>query len=151
MAQAQIAKFNLEQAGFKVTLKPQPFGVAIKTMGTKGNDIDMFSIGWIADYFDPFDFINVLLDGTTIQDANNSNYSYFNNAKYNQLMKAAAKLTGQARYTAYGKLDVDLMKNAAPWAPIFNYTSRDFISGKTGNFIFHPVYGHAIINALTVG
>jgi len=151
VAQAQIAKFNLEQAGFKVTLKPQPFGVAIKTMGTKGNDIDMFSIGWIADYFDPFDFINVLLDGTTIQDANNSNYAYFNNAKYNQLMKAAAKLTGQARYTAYGKLDVDLMKNAAPWAPIFNYTSRDFISAKTGNFIFHPVYGHAIINALTVG
>ena len=64
VALAQIAKFNLEQAGFKVNLKPQPFGVAINTMGTKGNEMDAFSIGWIADYFDPYDFINVLLDGT---------------------------------------------------------------------------------------
>jgi peptide/nickel transport system substrate-binding protein len=150
VAQAQIFKYNLEQAGFKVNLKPQPFGVAINTMGTKGNEMDAFSIGWIADYFDPFDFINVLLDGTTIQDKNNSNYAYFNSAKYNRLMKAAAKLTGQARYTAYGNLDVDIMKNAAPWVPIFNYTSRDFISARVENFIFHPVYGHAIINALAI-
>ena len=61
--QAQIFKFNLEQMGYKVTLKPQPFAVAIKTMGTKGNDIDAYIGGWIADYFDPYDFINVLLDG----------------------------------------------------------------------------------------
>ena len=63
-------------------------------------------------------------------------------------MKAAAKLTGQARYTAYGKLDIDIMKNAAPWTPMCNYNSRDFISPRVKNFIFHPVYGHPIINAL---
>ena len=81
-------------------------------MGTKGTDLDMFSIGWIADYFDPFDFINVLMDGTTIADANNTNYAYFNNPKYNSAMKAAAKLSGQARYKAYGNLDVNISKNA---------------------------------------
>ncbi len=116
-------KYNLEQIGFKVNLKPQPFGVAIKTMGTRGNDIDIYaSAGWIADYFDPFDFINVLLDGSSLQDANNNNYAYYNNPKYNNLMKAASKLTGQARFKAYGKLDVDIMKKDAPWAPVFNYT-----------------------------
>ena len=147
---AQIAKYNLEQAGFNVTLKPQPFAVAIKTMGTKGNDIDIYTAGWIADYFDPFDFINVLLDGTTIQDANNTNYAYYNSAKYNKAMKDASKLTGEARFKAYGKLDIDIMKNDAPWAPVFNYTSRDFISPNTENFIYHSVYGHAIINALAI-
>jgi peptide/nickel transport system substrate-binding protein len=150
VAAAQIAKYNLEQAGFKVNLKPQPFGVAINTMGTKGTEMDAFQIAWIADYFDPFDFINVLLDGTTIQDKNNSNYSYWSNPKYNRLMKAAAKLSGQARYTAYGNLDVDIMTNAAPWAPYFNYTSRDFIGPRVENFVFHPVYGHPIINALAI-
>ena len=150
VAAAQIAKYNLEQAGFKVNLKPQPFGVAINSMGTKGTEMDAFQIAWIADYFDPFDFINVLLDGTTIQDKNNNNYSYWSNAKYNKLMKAASKLSGQARYSAYGNLDVDIMTNAAPWAPYFNYTSRDFIGPRIGNFIFHPVYGHPIINAFVV-
>jgi peptide/nickel transport system substrate-binding protein len=147
---AQIAKFNLEQAGFKVTLKPQPFGVAIKSMGTKGTDLNMFSIGWIADYFDPFDFINVLMDGTTIADANNSNYSYFNDPKYNAAMKSAAKLAGQARYKAYGALDIDISKNAAPWISVFNFTSRDFISAKTENYIYQPVYGAPILNALAI-
>jgi ABC-type transport system substrate-binding protein len=147
---AQIAKFNLEQAGFKVTLKPQPFAVAIKTMGTRGNDVDIYTAGWIADYFDPFDFINVLLDGNNIQAANNNNYSYYNSAKYNKAMLAASKLTGEARYKAYGKLDVDIMKNDAPWAPVFNYTSRDFISANTENYIYHSVYGHPIINALAI-
>ncbi|MGZ8687654.1 MAG: hypothetical protein ACXWZP_04435, partial [Gaiellaceae bacterium] len=133
-----------------VNLKPQPFGVAIKTMGTKGNDIDIYTAGWIADYPDPFDFINVLLDGTTIQDANNTNYAYYNSAKYNAAMKAAAKLAGQERYKAYGKLDVDIMKNDAPWAPVFNYTQRDFISARVENYIYQPVYGRPVINALAI-
>ena len=148
--QAQLAKYELEQAGFKVTLKPQPFGVAIKTMGTKGTDVDMFQIGWIADYFDPFDFINILLDGTNIQDTNNQNYSYFNDPKYNKAMAAAAKMTGDARYKAYGALDVDIMKNAAPMIPIFNYTFRDFISANTENYIPSALYGHPIINAMAI-
>jgi ABC-type transport system substrate-binding protein len=150
VAMAQIAKFNLEQVGFKVNLKPQPFGVAINTMGTKGNEMDAFSIAWIADYFDPFDFINVLLDGRSIQEKNNNNYAYWNNAKYNKLMDAASRLTGDARAAAYGKLDVDIMKNAAPWIPVYTYTSRDFIGPRVENFIFHPVYGRGIINALAV-
>jgi ABC-type transport system substrate-binding protein len=150
IARAQIIKFNLEQIGLGVQLKPQPFAVAIKTAGTKGSDFDMFLIAWFADYPDPFDFINVLLDGQNIQDANNSNYAYFNSPKYNKLMTDASKLSGAARYDAYGKLDVDLMRNAAPWAPLSNGNVREFISNRVSNYLFHPVYGGAIMNALAI-
>jgi peptide/nickel transport system substrate-binding protein len=148
--QAQIIKYNWEQAGMKVNLKPQPFGVAINTMGTKGSEMDAFVIGWIADYPDPYDFINVLLDGENIQDKNNNNYSYWNNAAFNKRMRDAAKLSGAPRYAAYGKLDVDIMTQQAPWAPIRNYNSRDFIAPNVTNYIYHPVYGHAIVNALAL-
>jgi ABC-type transport system substrate-binding protein len=150
VARAQILKYNLEQIGLNVTLKVQPFAVAIRTAGTKGSDFDMFLIAWFADYPDPFDFINVLLDGQNIQDANNSNYSYFNSPRYNKLMTDAAKLSGAARYAAYGNLDVDLMKNAAPWAPLSNGNVREFISSRVTNYLFHPVYGGAIMNALAM-
>jgi peptide/nickel transport system substrate-binding protein len=146
--QAQIAKYNLEQMGFTVNLRPQPFGVAIKTMGQKGTEMDAFQIAWIADYFDPYDFINILLDGNNIRESNNNNYSYWNKPAYNKRMADAARLAGDKRYAAYGQLDIDIMKNEAPWIPIRNYTSRDFISPNVTNFIFHAVYGHAIINAL---
>jgi len=141
VARAQILKYNLEQIGLSVTLKPQPFAVAIRTAGTRGSEFDMFLIAWFADYPDPFDFINVLLDGQNIQDANNSNYSYLNSPKYNKLMADAAKLSGAQRYDAYGKLDVDMMKNAAPWAPLSNGNIREFISSRVTNYLFHPVYG----------
>ncbi|HUQ23336.1 MAG TPA: ABC transporter substrate-binding protein [Gaiellaceae bacterium] len=150
VARAQILKYNLEQIGLSVSLKPQPFGVAIKTAGTRGSDFDMFLIAWFADYPDPFDFINVLLDGQNIQEANNSNYSYFNSPKYNRAMTDAAKLSGGARYDAYGKLDVDMMKNAAPWAPLSNANVREFVSSRVSNYLFHPVYGGAIMNALAI-
>jgi len=150
VARAQIIKYNLEQIGLSVTLKPQPFAVAIRTAGTKGSDFDMFLIAWFADYPDPFDFINVLLDGQNIQAANNSNYSYLNIPKYNKLMTDASKLSGAARYDAYGKLDVDLMKNAAPWVPLSNGNIREFTSSRVSNYLFHPVYGGAIINALAI-
>jgi ABC-type transport system substrate-binding protein len=150
VARAQIVKYNLEQIGLNVTLKPQPFAVAIKTAGTRGSEFDMFLIAWFADYPDPFDFINVLLDGQNIQEANNSNYAYLNSPKYNKLMTDASKLSGAARYDAYGKLDVDLMKNAAPWVPLSNGNVREFISSRVANYLFHPVYGGAIINALAI-
>jgi ABC-type transport system substrate-binding protein len=150
VARAQIIKFNLEQIGLNVTLKPQPFGVAIRTAGTKGSDFDMFLIAWFADYPDPYDFINVLLDGQNIQPANNSNYSYWSSPKYNKAMVDASKLSGAGRYDAYGKLDVDIMKNAAPWVPLSNGNVREFISSRVSNYIFHPVYGGAIMNALAI-
>ena len=150
VARAQILKYNLEQIGLSVTLKPQPFAVAIRTAGTRGSDFDMFLIAWFADYPDPFDFINVLLDGQNIQAANNSNYSYLSSPKYNKLMSDAAKLSGAARYEAYGKLDVDMMKNAAPWAPLSNGNVRELISSRVTNYLFHPVYGGAIMNALAI-
>jgi ABC-type transport system substrate-binding protein len=150
VARAQILKYNLEQIGLGVTLKPQPFAVALRTAGTRGSDFDMFLIAWFADYPDPFDFINVLLDGQNIQDANNSNYSYFSSPKYNRAMADAAKLSGQARYDAYGKLDVEMMRDAAPWAPLSNGNIREFVSGRVSNYLFHPVYGGAIMNALAL-
>ena len=150
VARAQIIKYNLEQIGLSVTLKPQPFGVAIRTAGTRGSDFDMFLIAWFADYPDPYDFINVLLDGQNIQPANNSNYSYWSSPKYNKMMTDASKLSGAARYDAYGKLDVDIMQNAAPWVPLSNGNVREFISSRVSNYIFHPVYGGAIMNALAI-
>ena len=150
VARAQILQYNLRQMGLNPQLKPQPFGVAIKTAGTKGADFDAFLIAWFADYPDPYDFINVLMDGTNIQDSNNSNYAYLNVPKYNKEMQKAASLSGNARYAAYGKLDVDLMKNAAPWAPTFNGNTREFIGARITNYIYHPVYAGAILNALAI-
>jgi hypothetical protein len=91
------------------------------------------------DYFDPYDFL-FLLDGSTIRPANNNNYAYFNSPQYNRKIAAAAALVGQARYRAFGSLDVDLAKNAAPLASYITDNQRHLVSRTTGCYFYQPVY-----------
>ena len=137
---AQILQFNLQQIGLDVEVKQFTRAVQIQKEGTRGEPFDMTSEGWIADYADPFDFINVLLSGDSLHDSNNNNVAYFNDPAYNKKMQAAAKLSGAARYKTYGALDIDISKNAAPWAARNNFNDRILVSKRVGCFTFNSTY-----------
>jgi peptide/nickel transport system substrate-binding protein len=147
---AQILAFNLKQMGFNVKDKPVPGGVYYQQLETKGVDFDAAQAGWCADYNDPFDFINVLLDGRTIQADNNVNFAYYNNAGLNKQMDTAASKFGDARAAAYAKLDFDIMTKHAPWAPWSIPNQRMFVSARAKNFIYQPYFGEPAYNAMAV-
>jgi len=138
--QAQIYQFNLKQIGLDVSVQLFARAVQFEKEGVRGAEFDFTTEGWVADYADPFDFINVLLSGDSIHASNNNNISYFNDPKYNKAMIAASRLAGNPRYAAYGALDVDITKNAAPWAARSVPTDRVFVSARTGCFTFNPVF-----------
>jgi ABC-type transport system substrate-binding protein len=144
---AQIIQFNLKQIGIDAEIKPFARAVQFQKEGTRGEPFDIADEGWTADYADPYDFINVLLDGNNIHDANNNNMSYFNDPKWNKRMEQAALLSGQKRYAAYGKLDADLMKDAVPWAPRANANNRLFVSKNFGCFTYSNIYGNDLAAA----
>ena len=110
---------------------------------------DLLLNGWGQDYPDPYDFVNILLSGDAITPDNNVNLSYFNEAKWNKLMTAASKLSGNARLNAYAKLDHDMMAQAAPIAPYIDTNARIFSSKNVGCYVYSQVYG-SILNALCV-
>jgi peptide/nickel transport system substrate-binding protein/oligopeptide transport system substrate-binding protein len=136
---AQIVQDNLKAIGIDSEIKPFPRAVQFTKTGTRGEPFDMSLEGWHMDYFDPYDFI-FLLDGTTIRPANNVNFSYFNSAAYNRKIAAAASLVGQARYRAFGNLDIDLARNAAPLASYITDNTRLLFSKSIGCFFYQPVY-----------
>jgi peptide/nickel transport system substrate-binding protein len=111
-------------------------------LGKRGTDYDLARAGWCADFPDPYDYLNKLLDGNTIQDAQNNNLSYFNNAKVNKQLEAAARQLPPKRYKTYGNLDVSIMKNYAPWAPYVISNDRDFFSARvaTNSIQTSPIY-----------
>jgi hypothetical protein len=55
-------------------------------------------------------------------------------------MAQAQQLSGAARYTAYGNLDIDISKNAAPWASRANGNERIFLSSRVGCFTYSAAY-----------
>jgi ABC-type oligopeptide transport system substrate-binding subunit len=137
---AQVIQFNLKQIGIDVDVRQFTRGVQITKTGNRDEAFDLSDTGWQADYADPFDFVNVLLDGSTIQNANNSNVSYFNDPNFIKQMHQAALLTGKGRDAAYGNLDINIMKQAAPWASFANSNLRMFVSHRWGCFTFSSVY-----------
>jgi peptide/nickel transport system substrate-binding protein len=148
---AQIAAFNLSKIGMSTKDKPVPGSIYYKTLGTKGVDFDLARAGWCADYFDPFDYVNVNLDGRSIQDANNVNFAYVNIAALNKAMDAAANQTGAARAKAYQKLDYQIMKQYAPWVPYAIINGVFFVSARVHNYVYSSYFGEPDFNALSVG
>ena len=59
-----------------------------------------------------------MFDGRTIEcQPDFGNWSYFDSPRYNRLIDRAARLPAQERYRAYGELDVELSRDAAPAIP----------------------------------
>ncbi len=149
---AQIAEFNLKQVGFKINDVPTPATNYYQVIQTKGTSYNFVTNGgWCADYFDPYDYFNVLFDGRKIQAANNNNYTYFNNASFDKGLDKAASLSGAARAAAYSKLDFDLMTKYAPVVPYLIPTNTYFVSSRTKNWIYSSYFGSPYLNALAVG
>ena len=139
--QAQIYQQNLKAIGLDVEVQQFTRAVQIQKEGIKGAAFDFTTEGWAADYADPYDFVNVLLDGTKIQAANNNNVAYFDDPAYNKRMASASLLFGSQRYSTYAGLDSDITKNAAPWAARANSTNRIFVSANSGCFTYNAVFG----------
>jgi ABC-type oligopeptide transport system substrate-binding subunit len=139
---AQVVQFNLRQIGLETDITALDRVVQTTRGGNRNtNDYDMLLNGWGEDYPDPYDFINILLSGTSIQPDNNVNLSYFNERSWNTRMDAANRLFGAQRLRTYAALDRDLMKGPAPLAPYINTNARILVSDRVRNHIFHKVYG----------
>jgi peptide/nickel transport system substrate-binding protein len=138
----QLATSELNAIGFK-NIDHKPFQSGLFTaLGKRGNDYDFALVGWSADFPDPYDYINKLLSGETIQDVQNNNTAYFNNPTANKLMRQAAQLHGAKRLQAYGNLDLLIQKRWAPIAPIDNRNDREFFSARVANssIVVSPIY-----------
>jgi len=146
---AQSVQFNLKQIGIDVEIKLFDRVVQHEKIATRGEPFDIGLSGWGMDYPDPANFVNVLLDGRRIQADNNVNESYFNDPKFNKRMDQAYGLAGQARLTAYGLLDRDLVKDAAPVAPYISTNARWLASTKVGCYQFTSIAGSLLTELCT--
>jgi ABC-type transport system substrate-binding protein len=138
---AQVIQDNLKAIGITVVIRRFDRNIQFQKEGLRNEPFDLADEGWFADYADPYDFINILLDGSDIQDANNNNFAYFDDSTWNAKMAEAAKLSGDQRYEAYGQLDVDLSTGPAPWASRANSNQLDLFSEQVDGLTFQPIYG----------
>ena len=98
-----------------------------------GARYDLAETGWTADYPDPSSMLWSILEDKTVLPT-------FDNASYRRRLNAVGQLTGPRRYLAYGKLAVDLARNAAPIVAWGDAAPPEFFSARIGCQIY-GVYG----------
>jgi len=91
-------------------------------------------------YPDAADVIVQLLSGENARrPTGNTNLAYFDSGTYNERIAAASRLAGAERTRAYSQLDAGIMRNAAPWAPLYEGSNWLFVSNRVGCVKLHPV------------
>jgi peptide/nickel transport system substrate-binding protein len=131
LASAQTVKANLEAIGIDVRIEQFPSDEERRRSATRGEPFDLRLEPVLVPWVDPYQYVDLLLDGRTINATENTNLSYFNSPQYNELMDQANALSGSARYAAYGRLAVDLARNAAPMAAVYIRNNRFFVSSPS--------------------
>jgi peptide/nickel transport system substrate-binding protein len=140
-ALAQVVQYNLGRIGLDTEVQTYDRVVQHEKIATRGEAFDLALDAWVADYPDPANFLDVLLNGTRIQEANNTNVSYFNDPVTNRKLQQASRLYGAERLAAYAAIDRDVMKDRAPVAPFANAMAKTFVGQDLGCFTHSTVYG----------
>jgi YVTN family beta-propeller protein len=136
--QAQLITTELAAIGLHVQTKPLSPATLFTKIINPDEPFDIAFVTYTADYLDPDDFLNLLLESGTI-------LPVFNNPTYQTQLTAATRLSGPKRYLTYARLDADLARNAAPWIAFGNASTHELFSARIGCQTYGP-YGIDLAN-----
>jgi peptide/nickel transport system substrate-binding protein len=127
-ARAEILKQDLARIG--IHLKVRTYN---RVQSEPPPDYDMVDAGWLVDEFDPINVLGIFAG------AQNPD-STFDDPYWRRQVDAAAALPPPARFRAFARVELGLMRRAAPWAAYSTVGTPAFFSARLGCIRFSPVY-----------
>jgi peptide/nickel transport system substrate-binding protein len=137
VAVAQILQRNLKPIGLEIEIKQFPLQVMFQRLATPGEPYDITWVGLLHPWVDPQTFLGAF-DGRTIGSPDGANFSRFDSPRYDRLLDRASRLSGPARYRAFGEIDVQLARDAAPAIAAMIPNTWAFVSARTGCVVMNP-------------
>jgi ABC-type oligopeptide transport system substrate-binding subunit len=145
VSRVRLAVDALVGLGFdrdEIVLRSVPTTEIYDVIGRPGADWDFAtgSIGWCTDFPDGASALAGL------------SRSFPANAKYERQLAAAQQLSGGKRYRAFGKLDVQIMRELAPVAPLWVWNNRYLFSSRVDprSLVYEPALQNWSITALAL-
>ena len=95
----------------------------------------MFDIGWIADYPDPENFLDILFHSEST-----NNHTHYSNPEVDELlMKARVETDEQVRYDLYNQAE-QMIIDDAPWVPLwFDGESKLLVKPNVHDYLLPPL------------
>jgi|FLYL01.1.fsa_nt_gi oligopeptide transport system substrate-binding protein len=118
-----------QNLGVTITVEQQDFGFFLRTIDQR--DFDMFSLGWIADYPDPQNFLEIKLHS-----GSPDNETGYSNPEVDRLLDEAETETDEARRMELYQQAEEIIVDEAPWIPLYH--------GKSGVLVKPYVKGYVV-------
>ena len=133
VALAQIFQQNLSAIGLEVRIRQFPLDLMFQKLSTPREPYDLAYVGYVAGWNDPELILGGAFRGGAIE-----NWTHLNDPRINRLLDRAARLSGPPRYRAYGNVDVQLARDAAPAVAVLNPNTWAFVSSRVGCVVMNP-------------
>jgi ABC-type transport system substrate-binding protein len=105
-----------ENLGVDIQVEQQDFGLFLQTLDD--HDFQMFSLGWVADYPDPQNFLDIKLHSQS-----RNNETQYANPEVDQLLdQARLELDEAARLELYQQAE-EIIVEESPWVPLYHGNS----------------------------
>ena len=132
---------NLEQIGLDVETRTFSRGVLFARLRNPAERYDFVGpLFWIADVPDPYNFVGQFFAEPHTSEVG-SNVTRFAHAPTIRRIRRADRLRGRARYRALGHIEIEIMREFAPLAPISHASGLVVVSRRLGCVRFHPMGG----------
>ncbi|WP_214480482.1 ABC transporter substrate-binding protein [Bacillus sp. SM2101] len=130
---AEVLQAEFAKIGVKAEIVTFDWGTYLDK--ARLGEADTFLLGWTGDNGDADNFLNVLLSGGSI---GSNNYSYYDNAEVNELLKEAQTTADEDTRNDLYKQAQEIIKDDAPWIPLVH--SKPMLAGKENitGFLPHP-------------
>lgn len=130
----QSIQSDLAQVGITVKLHPEAESSWLQDSTNLTYPLGFSD--WFQDFPDPYDFLDVLLNGKQIGANNVANY---NNPTVNkELAQAATMANGPDRDALYSKIQNEMLADA-PWVPLYNPVEYSLVQPWVKGFYMSPV------------
>lgn len=129
---AKIVRRDLGRVGLKVRIRYFPGEQLFKRLFNLREHYDLAFEGWFPDWVDPYQFLNILVGGRALNPEFSFNFARFDSPHFNPLLRRAEGLSGRPRFRAYGKIDVEVVRDAAPYATYMSVGNLAFVSKRVG-------------------
>ncbi len=134
---AEAIQANLKKVGIDTKIVTYDWGTYLDKLS--GGEHTMALMGWIGDNGDPDNFLYSLLDKNNTVPGSAANYAFYKSEAVHQLLvKAQGVYDLQERAKLYEQAQA-LIKQDAPWVPLFHSTQMMATRKGIKGFYLHPV------------
>jgi peptide/nickel transport system substrate-binding protein len=144
----RLVRSNLRPIGIRVVIV-QSLG-CLSGPDPKARTADILLITRSTQVLDPEPFLTAAATGATSEFGSFSGPVTWRDRSYRARVAHARLLNGKARLAAYARIEDDMLRSAAPYAPYGSFLSGEYLSARSACRVVEGAYGLVDLAALCV-